>query len=644
MLDLLYGLKFGIDTKEISKKQHHLIDKLLKLQVIKLQNNKYSFRSDYVFGTIDISANATGYLNLFDSNKKDLLIEKYHLLDAQKGDIVIAKKDYKNSNRPKAKVILVVQKEFNTSIAYLNNHNAFDFKTEAVKFINASRASLRQLPNNTLLKIDNYTNDVIEVLGVLDDPSIDDKLSMALYDREFEFSEESYKQAKAYGKDIDKNMYLDRVDLTHLDFCTIDPQDAKDFDDAIYYDKKTNKLFVAIADVSHYVTPFTSIDQEAKNRGFSIYFPHKSVPMLPENLSQNICSLVPNKDRLAFVVEMVLDDNGVKSSNMYEAIIKSKRKYTYDTIDNYLSHKTNRYDITDIKIFKWLLALYKKTQNITIQRLKNGFDFQNNDVTMILKDNIPQSSKISQSTPSHKLVQECMLLANVQASKIFKKGIFRIHSKPNLEKIKELLSALSSLGIEVSNIDNIHSSIQEIQAQSEKIGLKQQIDKLIIKSQQKAKYAVDTASHFGLGFESYTHFTSPIRRYSDLLVHRLIKAIISNDNKKKNFILNSITNTIPLINQNEKITNKIVWDFIDRKLSRWASLHIGETYDGIIVDTSGNMMIAKMDAGDIKDIRVFVYRHNLHLFQEVKLKIISCDIKTAKIITQVQSKLETQTA
>jgi ribonuclease R len=640
MLEFLHSLKIGVEKKDIIKTQQDTLAKLLDVKAVKFDNNRYSFRSDYVVGRVDVSSNGTGYLSVLDSNKKDLIIEKENLLKAQKGDMVVAKRDFSKRGRPKAIVVFVAQKEFATSIVYIKKAqksiNAYNIKTNIVTPVNASLKSLNELPQNTLLKIDNYTDAILEVLGVLDDPRVDEKLSLGLYNKSSDFDKECEDQALSYGKKVDKSMYPNRVDLTHLNFCTIDPKSAKDFDDAIYYEPKNRLLYVAIADVSEYVSEFSAIDKEAKNRGFSIYFPHNSIPMLPRNLSENICSLKPNENRLSFVVMMKIDDDlKVRNYKIFEAIIKSKRRYDYDTIDKYLSHKVQKYDITDIKILKWLLPLYKLTKELREKRFQKGFDFRSDDISMVLQDDKVVKTQIEESTPSHQLIEEAMLLANITASKEYKQGIFRNHTQPDLTKIDTLIADLAIFGIDIKANNNIHKMINKMQKEADRLNIRADVDKMIIKSQQKATYSNSNYGHFGLGFDTYTHFTSPIRRYSDLLIHRLIKSIIKDDKRQQEYILKSINNAIPSINSNEKEATKVVWDFMDRKLARWAKENINEIYNGIIVDNSGSMMIAKLDTQDIKNIRVFVSPQRVLLFEKVKIQILSSDIASTKIIGKI---------
>ncbi len=333
MKEFLLKLSEGIKEKDILKKDRELLEQLFRQKIVKKKDNIYKVDSKYRFGIIDINKSGTGFLATLTTKKKykDLVVESYDLKGATKGDIVVAKRIFSKSGRPKAKVVEVLLKEFNVSVVYTQEVQSkivgLNIKTDLPTTIASSQKALRQLPLGTVLKVDNYTNIITEVLGTLEDPMVDEKISLALYDKKEQFDERAILEAKSYGDSVDKSMYPNRVDLTELNFCTIDPANAKDFDDAIYFDKEQKILYVAIADVSSYVTFDSNIDKEAKSRGFTIYFPHKAIPMLPRELSENICSLKPQVDRLAYVYKIWLDEESleVKRSERFEAVINSKR-------------------------------------------------------------------------------------------------------------------------------------------------------------------------------------------------------------------------------------------------------------------------------------------------------------------------------
>ena len=638
MKEFLQKLASGSLEKEIPLDFQPLINSLIRQKAVKKLFDGYKLNSKYKIGTIDIAQSGTGFLKVFaDDRDKDILIESANLLGANRGDIVLAKRVFtKTRNRAKAKVLLVLERENNFSVVYTKiQHNrviGVNISTTLSLDITASQKSLKQLPLGTVLKIDNETNSIVEVLGVLDDAKVDEKISLALYDKKEEFTKESEVEAKAHGDWVDKSLYGNRVDLTNLPFCTIDPIDAKDFDDAIYFDKENYILYVAIADVSEYVYEMGYIDKEAKSRGFSIYFPHKSIPMLPRSLSENICSLKPNVDRLAYVFKITLDKKTLKplKEELIDGIINSKKRYNYEQIDLFLENKTENTDKTDKEILSFLLPLFDVTKRLREARLKNGFEFRSSEIRMKLdKNQNLLATRVESETPSHGLIEDCMLLANKAASKRIKRGIFRTHDDPTYDKLQDLLDNLALVGIEVDFISDIPKMIREIQSKADKLDIREEVDKLIIRSQKKAKYESLNKGHFGLGFESYTHFTSPIRRYSDLTLHRLLKADKKGDKKRFDFLLENIDKICENISSLERESDRVAWDFMDRKYARWAALHVGEDFEAVVTGVSKST-IAKLD-DEIKGARLFLLDNNLELFQRVLVKIVEVDIPSSKI-------------
>lgn len=642
MKEILLSLSRGSLNVEIPLDFQPLINNLIRLKAVKKTSDGYKLNPKYKIGTIDISQSGTGFLKPFsDDSKKDLLIESNNLLGANRGDIVLAKRVFsKRQTRAKAKVILVLERKNNFSIVYTKMQQGkivgINISTALSLPISVSQKSLRQLPQGSVLKIDNETSNIVEVLGVLDDPKVDEKISLNLYEKEEFFSKESELEAKSHGDFVDASLYPKRVDLTDLPFCTIDPIDAKDFDDAIYFDKENYILYVAIADVSEYVYEMGHIDKEAKKRGFSIYFPHKSIPMLPRSLSENICSLKPNVDRLAFVFKITLEPKSLKpkKEELMEGIINSKKRYNYDQIDLFLQKKVKEMTETDKQIMEYLLPLFELTKELRKARLQNGFEFRSSEIRMQLdsEQNLI-STRVEKETPSHGLIEDCMLLANKAASKRLTRGIFRTHDDPTYDKLQELLDNLAEIGIEVDFITNIPKMIREIQEKADTLDIREEVDKLIIRSQKKAKYESENRGHFGLGFKSYTHFTSPIRRYSDLVLHRLLKADMNHDKKRFNFLLANIDKICEQVSLLERESDKVAWDYMDRKYARWAEQHKGEDFEAIVTSVD-RTVIAKLD-DEIKGARLFLLDTDLELFERVLVKIVEADIPSAKIYAKV---------
>ena len=641
MIEQLLALEKGIPSEEVPSKLPSFIDDLVRLKAVKLKKGIFTLDSRYRAGTIDISFSGIGFVKTYaNKHMKDLLVETSDTNGAMKGDIVIVKRLHTKQGRPKAKVIYIVKRKHSSSIVYTKIQHkrvvGINIKTSLVQNITASQKSLKQLPDKTVLKIDNETGSLTEVLGVLSDPAVDEKISMELFDKTEFFSEKAELEAKAHGDFVDKSFYPDRVDLTHLDFCTIDPVDAKDFDDAVYFDTKTTTLFVAIADVSEYLYDMGHIDKEARKRGFSIYFPHKSIPMLPRSLSENICSLKPDEDRLAFVFKITLDKKSYApiKEELLDAVIHSKRRYTYEEIDSFLEGDFSKQRNIDKTILKSLLPLNDFMKKVRQKRLKDSFEFRSSDIRMVVdeKQNLV-STRTEKETASHSLIEDCMLLANKAAAKRLDYGVFRTHGEPTLPKIEALLEDLAFVGIHERFSPEIPPLIKRIQNKADEIDIREEVDKLIIKAQQKAVYEPQNKGHFGLGFSSYTHFTSPIRRYSDLTLHRLLKADLKSDKKRKEFLLRDIDSLCESISNLERESDKVTWDYMDRKFARWAFERIGEDVKAIVTDISRNP-IAKLD-DEVVGARIFLLDEEAELFERVMIRIVEADIAIARVYGKI---------
>jgi len=639
MKEFAYKLVKGIARKDIPRDKRDIVNDLISLGVLS-DGKIIKLKSKYKIGKVDITRKGFGFLIPIDE-KKDYLIEAHHLNGASKGDLVVAERLFNKKGRPKVKVIYILEKAFAVSVVYLTfemkNGKKVpvlrNVKTDEPVYVSEKKKTLKKLPDGAVFKVNNYTNKIVEVLGVLQDPWVDEKISLALYNKKEEFSKKAIKEARAYGDYVDKSLYPDRVDLTNLSFCTIDPPTAKDHDDAIYYDKKENALYVAIADVSEYVYLNGNIDKEAKERGFSIYFPHKAIPMLPRELSENICSLKENEDRLAFVFKIYFDKNNeVIKEELFEAIIHSRRKYSYDRVDEFLAGKFENIDEVDKEILDWLMPLWDKVKDIRAERLKNGLEFESDEIKMELdEDGMIKDVKIESETPSHKLIEDCMLLANKAAAKMIDFGIFRVHEKPSSNTLDELYSELGALGINVDVDEKDFVKVVEgIQAQAKEMGIKKYVDKLIIRSQKQARYDAVCTPHFALGFERYTHFTSPIRRYSDLTLHRILKATIKGEKKILDYILRNVEALVVKLSELEREAMKVEWDFYDRKYARYADLHIGEKFKGIVEDKE-QPPIAKIIEDKLLGARVFLKRGDFALFEKIDVEITKANIATAKI-------------
>jgi ribonuclease R len=365
--------------------------------------------------------------------------------------------------------------------------------------------------------------------------------------------------------------------------------------------------------------------------------------MLPRELSENICSLKPRVDRLAFVAKIALDRATLKplKEEFFEAIIHSKHRFNYEAIDKILEKGTEGITGTVAQILTWLLPLQKITVKLHRERLKHGFDFRSEETRLTIDaEHLLTGTQIETGTPSHSLIEECMLLANQASAKRFTgdgDGIFRIHEPPQLSKIEALLSELAAIGLYVEEYEDSPSLIRAIQKEAEKMGLASEVDSMIIKSLRQASYAAHNVGHFGLGFSHYSHFTSPIRRYSDLILHRLIKTQLNKDTEEAEYLLRNIEPLCARVSELEREATKAEWDFRDRKFARWAETQKGLFFEAEIIE-AGESAKAVLK-GEIKGVVVHLKGDDVMLFDKIRVMITEVNIAQAIIMAELVNKL-----
>jgi ribonuclease R len=648
---LLIQLTLGLHQKDIDQKDEELINSWSEKGYLKLDNKKYRLSSKYRAGVLGVVQKGSAYLNVLGVDVKDLFISEDYIGDAKAGDLIIAQRLLGGRGRPTAKIVEIVGRSVSYSVAFVKKNEGrlglYDIRSEHPAGVEISDEELNSYSEGDCFQIDNQTTSIIQKLGNLSDPLVDEKIVLSLYNKHDDFEPDVLQQARDYDKNVDASLYPDRRDIRDMDFCTIDPVTAKDFDDAICYDGKNSILYVAIADVSSYVKPFGAIDAEAIYRSFSIYLPHRSIPMLPRELSETLCSLQAHVDRLAYVFEIHLNKESleVTKTELYEAIIHSKRRFNYEEIDHFFEGKLKAQNEDEKRIFNALTKLRVVTDRLKFQRLKVGYDFRNEELDMFLNDKgLITDTIVAPETPSHALIEDCMLLANKAAATKYTHGVFRIHESPSQTKLQLLYQELAGIGMMIEPQGSIKEIITNIQHQARERDLESEVDTLIIRSQMQAKYAPFNAGHFGLGFEEYTHFTSPIRRYSDLIVHRLLKALAANDDEESSYVLRNIDALTITISEKEREASDIEIKFMARKFARWANENIGKIFHARIIATEPEYR-AEIHAHDDDDNAISGTQLNIksvipiQLFNDVMIKIETVNLATAKIHATVTEKL-----
>jgi ribonuclease R len=430
---------------------------------------------------------------------------------------------------------------------------------------------------------------VVAVLGDIQDPMNDSLRILHAQSIPFEFTKATLKEADSLPSEVPQKDIQGRKDLRSLPIITIDGKTAKDFDDAIVVEKTAAgfHLIVAIADVSHYVKPGSAIDDDAYLRGTSTYFPNFVAPMLPEKLSNELCSLKPKVNRLALVADMQLDFSGTLTKyDFYEGVIESKARVTYGEAQEVVEGRCP----ANLEHVKENILLSADLAKILMQkRFREGsLDLEIPETEIVLDDTgLPVDIMQSERLFAHRLIEEMMLTANVAVARFFKdreiEGIYRIHEPPNADAMANFENFLKAFGFTHSLSGGLlQRKITKALEHFKNHPKEHVLHILALRSLSQAKYSPNNVGHFGLGFADYTHFTSPIRRYPDLIVHRLIKALICPEKGYSLIPLDQLETAGAVLSATEQRSVKAERMIKSIKKARFMSQHLGEEFDGII--------------------------------------------------------------
>ncbi|MDR0779128.1 MAG: ribonuclease R [Pseudomonadales bacterium] len=463
------------------------------------------------------------------------------------------------------------------------------------------------------------TGEVTEVLGDVSTPGMEVELALRMHDIPHEWPDAVLEEVQGFPASVNGDAHLERIDLRHLPFVTIDGEDAKDFDDAVCCERRRGKgftLYVAIADVSHYVGVGSALDAQAQLRGNSVYFPGHVIPMLPEQLSNGLCSLKPNEDRLVMVCELDIGKSGeIEQYCFYEGIMHSRARLTYTEVaallqapksesDTLLQRRLSEKHAALLPHLKDLYALFK--QLLQARTARGALDFETVETRIVFSE----QRRIKEIIPverndAHRLIEECMLCANVAAADLLQSAklptLYRVHEGPSEEKLENLYHFLHGIGIGLAPKKKpTPQDYQQILARLKGRPDHALLQTLVIRSLMQAVYQPNNLGHFGLGFDAYTHFTSPIRRYPDLLVHRGIRCLIRGQKSicgiyrsgKERPLKRSAIYPYKLaeleqlglqLSQTERRADAATWDVVNWLKCEYMQSHIGEEFAGVVV-------------------------------------------------------------
>lgn len=566
-------------------------------ELYKTNSEKYTlFKYTHLFsGRLSVNRKGFGFLILEDA--PDIYIHSSNMKDAIHNDLVAVEK----INKEEGKVVKVINRELTNVVGELNYNNkeyTVNIDTDKVRLniVIDDDKRLNAMPGNIILVEpyeqmigSRYKGRVVKVLGHKNDPGIDILQIVYEHDIKDVFDEEVIKEVNNMPDKVLDSELEGRRDLRDKIIFTIDGDDAKDFDDAISIEKLDNgnyKLGVHIADVSHYVRPTTKLNDEALNRGTSVYLIDRVIPMLPHKLSNGICSLNENVDRLTLSCDMEIDNKGnVVTYDIYESVINSKKRMTYNNVNKILEKNEN---VEGYELFTDKLNLmFELSKIVRKSKVNNGYiDFEIEEPHIIVDESgKPIEITVRERGVGEKLIEDFMILTNeTVASYVFWLNypfIYRVHGSPKEERINNFLTMISSLGYKAKgDVKNITPKfIQQVLDSLKEEDDYEIIAELGLRSMQKAIYSTENIGHFGLASKIYTHFTSPIRRYPDLTIHNLLKGYLKNDFQNKLGDLNYIAE---LSSTNERNAVDCEREVNDMKMAEYMKDHIGEEYMGMI--------------------------------------------------------------
>lgn len=597
-------------------------------------------------GTIQGHPDGYGFF-VPDDGGDDMVISAAEMRSVMDGDIVLAyQAGLDRRGRPEGKIHEVIEHANATVVGRFFSEHGLSFVIPDSKRLSQDISIPQEFCNNAkhgqmvLVEIIAFPSKriqaigkVIHVLGEHMAPGMEIQVALYAHGIPFEWPQDVIQDVSKIPQQVQESELKGRTDLRDLPFVTIDGEDAKDFDDAVYCYKKEKggfQLYVAIADVSNYVAIDSALDKEAARRGNSVYFPGKVIPMLPEALSNGLCSLNPKVDRLCMVSELSIGADGkINRSRFYRAVIHSHARLTYTQVGSWLEN--NKVDAPYESLWPNLEALYDLYKVLLeTRKLRGAMDFETTETRIEFDEN----KKIKCIVPvirndAHKLIEECMLAANVATAHFLQKAeiptLYRVHAAPEEDKITALRQFLGEMGLELSG--GKKPSPKDFQRTMSTIGdrpEKHLIETVMLRSLKQAQYIEANEGHFGLAYSAYTHFTSPIRRYPDLLIHRAIGHLLDN---KPVYDFHYSHDDMNRIGKHTSMTERRA-DEATREVVSWLKCEfmqdkIGQVFKGRISAVTSFGIFVELDSIYVEGlVHVTSLKNDYYTFDSVKHRLI----------------------
>ncbi len=655
------GLNDGENFKEVAKAVIALEDEGV---LFRSKKDKYSLlsRLGYYQGVISIHDKGFGFLILKDED--DIFIPKDKINEALNNDEVLVqiKKTNAEHRRREGKVIKILKHNFDNLVGtYIDKGEEgvvkIDDKKNKAKIVVKKNKSMGAMTGHKVLVEvykdlgDNVFEGAIQkIIGHENDPGVDILSVIYRHGIKIPFDDEVLNEATSVPEQIAKEDYEGREDLRDELIITIDGADAKDLDDAVSVkrlDSGNYLLSVHIADVSHYVKEDSALDKSARDRGTSVYLVDRVIPMIPHRLSNGICSLNPNVDRLTMSCDMEIDNAGnVVNSKLYQSVIKTTNRMTYSDCNAILESGDKKLSEEYFHLLEMLYMMRRLSKILRNKRTDRGaLDFELPEAKIIVDDQgFPIDVELRERGTSEKIIEDFMLAANETVAETMHwlnlPFVYRIHDKPKEQKIVQFYNFVRILGYKIKGkTEDIHpmalsKALDQLQGEEEGSILRT----LLLRSMQKAVYSPLNIGHFGLASKNYTHFTSPIRRYPDLMVHRLIREyIINGDVSRADYWATELHSILDHSSNKERTAQKCEYDVRDMKMAEYMSKHIGEEFDGVVSSVLNFGMFIELPNTVEGLVHVLDMKDDYYHYDEQRLCLVGeRRKKTYKIGTKVK--------
>jgi len=574
-------------------------------KIVRIRGNRYGLplKMNLVVGKVKCHPDGYGFVIPEAEGEEDIFVSPRNLKEAMHGDRVVARVESIRRKGREGKVIRILERGFYKVVgkfmkakhyAYLIPEDERILQEVYIPEGETKRARPNQL---VVAEITRYPTErarpegrVTHILGYPDDPEIEPQIIIHKYDLPHRFSSAALKEARSLPLTPSFYEYPDRVDLRGIPTFTIDGENARDFDDAVSIEKEKDglKLYVSISDVSHYVKEGSPLDEEAFLRGTSVYFPDRAIPMFPPELSNEICCLHPKLDRLTLTVELRYDrDGGKRETRFYPSVICSNERLTYTLVKRILVDEDA--ELRDkfqslLPSFEWMSDLSQRLRQRRMERGTLDFDLPEPEVILNLQGETKEIIRAERNL-AHQIIEEFMIAANEAVAHFLEENgspsIYRIHEPPGREAIDEFRRFVSHLGYKMrKESDHSPKELQRVLLEVKGRSEEKVVNNILLRSMKWAKYSAKNLGHFGLASDAYTHFTSPIRRYPDLIVHRILKRILSK--KDGRISEKELAKKADHLSRRERVAMEAEREILDRYRIRFMRDKVGDVFEGVI--------------------------------------------------------------